>query len=533
MTADPTEPPDEDDPPMADIADWNADTVPQPPTSRHLRPVPTPTHDEPQDRDAEAAVIGALLTKPALLEQAARHLAPDELWNPRHEATWHAIAHLAGQGHPVTTITVANRLKTQGVQGVTTTDLHQLIHNTPPGALVDIGYHARLIHDQARLRAVLATARNLNQLVNEAQPDRVDDTMARALRLVTDTADDVHNGQADNTHAGRLINGADFLRDGADHIDAIWGTGDDVLWARGETLIIAGPQGTGKTTVAQQVALARIGVRGPWLLGYPITPSERVLYLAMDRPQQARRSIRRMVTDDQYDLLAQRLTVWKGPPPARIVDNPRALLELAREVGADTVVIDSVKDMAIGIASDEVGTAINMAMQEMLAADIDVLALHHPRKQAGDRVGKEPESIDDLYGSTFISAGSGSVISLFGQPGDPVVSFKHLKQPSEPVGPYELIHDHLNGITSISHGVDIVGMVRESGVHGITAIICAVSMFPNAMGDPSKSEIEKARRKLDTLVRGGHLVRSGGSKGSGSAARYHLAAYGTSAQEDE
>lgn len=39
---------------------------------------------------------------------------------------------------------------------------------------------------------------------------------------------------------------------------AWWGAGESVLAACGESLIIAGPQGTGKSTIAQQLALGRV-----------------------------------------------------------------------------------------------------------------------------------------------------------------------------------------------------------------------------------------------------------------------------------
>jgi hypothetical protein len=54
--------------------------------------------------------------------------------------------------------------------------------------------------------------------------------------------------------------GGAFVLDIADDVPAIWGSGDDVLWASGEPLTICGPQGVGKTTLAQQLALARAGV---------------------------------------------------------------------------------------------------------------------------------------------------------------------------------------------------------------------------------------------------------------------------------
>ena len=54
-----------------------------------------------------------------------------------------------------------------------------------------------------------------------------------------------------------LLDGAAFALDAPTHVEAVWGDGSRVLWAQGEPLMIAGPDGVGKTTIGQQLTLAR------------------------------------------------------------------------------------------------------------------------------------------------------------------------------------------------------------------------------------------------------------------------------------
>jgi flagellar biosynthesis GTPase FlhF len=64
--------------------------------------------------------------------------------------------------------------------------------------------------------------------------------------------------------AERLVRtrlGGDFILDEPEIIPAIWGQGERARWAEGEGILITGRQGVGKTTVAEQLVLRRIGLR--------------------------------------------------------------------------------------------------------------------------------------------------------------------------------------------------------------------------------------------------------------------------------
>jgi hypothetical protein len=52
---------------------------------------------------------------------------------------------------------------------------------------------------------------------------------------------------------------------------------------------------------------------------------------------------------------------------------------------------------------------------------------------------------------------------LTGEPGDPIIGFRHVKQPGDEVGPWRLLHDQRAGRLTIEHNVylpelaDVVG----------------------------------------------------------------------------
>jgi replicative DNA helicase len=304
----------------------------------------------------------------------------------------------------------------------------------------------------------------------------------------------------------QLASGEDFILSAPEHVPALWGRERDVLWAQGESLWLVGPQGIGKTSVLQQLSLRRAGVIASELLGLPVEhDAERlVLYLALDRPQQIARSFRRMV-DETSEL--RQLRVWRGPLPFNLAKTPELLAELVAQVGehygtpVGTLAIDSVKDIASPLSSDDVGAAVNRAIGLLIGTGIEVIAAHHQRKATSEN--KRPTSLSDVYGSTWLTAGAGSVLLLWGEPGDPIVDVAHLKQPAEDVGPFEIEHDHERGVSTRRDRVDAwIALQRADG--GITASDATRQVYGRK---PSRSEREKVRRKLERFVTEGSAER--------------------------
>ncbi|MEV4767769.1 AAA family ATPase [Micromonospora humida] len=315
----------------------------------------------------------------------------------------------------------------------------------------------------------------------------------------------------------RVQDGAAFLLDIPPTPPALWGKGEDILWARGEALMIAGPQGVGKTTVAGQLLRATVGLPGG-VLGFPVEPCQRrVLYLAMDRPEQARRNLARMFADAEDEIgrgyLAEILRFWSGPPPSDFAADPAGLLRLAEQHEADVVFVDSLKDAAVGLSKDEVGAGYNRARQLALAEGVQLVELHHTVKNGAD--GGKPNNINGIYGSTWLTSGAGSVVLLWGEPGDPVVDLVHLKQPMNEVGPLKVLHNRVTGLSEVfqDEDTDVVALARRCATTGVSVQEAAGCMF--SAEKPTRAQVEKARRKLRDLVRQGLLTERAATDGQG------------------
>ena len=444
----------------------------------------------PHNLEAEESVLGAMLLSRDAIAAAAASCSAEDFYKPAHAHVFAAITALYSRGEPADPVTVADELRRCGLADAVGDPavLVSLQVNTPSTA--NAGHYARIVEEHARLRRLQALGFEL------ACADSLAAATAAAARVGA-TADAAGPAAAD-----RLKSGARFVLDDRADLDPLWGSGDQVLWARGEELLIVGPAGVGKTTLALQLVGARLGLVGD-VLGMPVAQAEgRVLYLALDRPMQVRRAMRRLWREEHRAVLEDRLLVWEGPLPADLGRRPETLLALARQAKAGTVVVDSLKDASVKLSDDEVGGNTNRAVQHALAEGVDVLALHHQRKAQN---GARPTSLDDVYGSTWLTAGAGSVVLLWGAPGDPIVELTHLKQPAGEVGPLQVEHDHLAGTSMVFRGhVDPLVALRHAP-HGLTSVDLARAMFE--VEKPTDNQRKKAQRQLDRLVRDGRARR--------------------------
>lgn len=309
-----------------------------------------------------------------------------------------------------------------------------------------------------------------------------------------------YEARQDTRETVTAVSGSSFLFDLPDVTPARWGNGTEILWARGESCMIVGPPGVGKTTLTSQVVRGLLGLQET-VLGLSVQPAKRVLYLAMDRPQQIARAAARTFSKDQEHaaVIADRLMFWPGPPREDLALNQWAMLEMAQEFEADVIVVDSLKDAAVGLVEDGVGAGYNRARQNCLAHGVDVLELHHQKKAGTNHA--DPKTLADVYGSTWLTSGAGSVILLWGEAGDRTVELRHLKQPAEPVGPLDIVHDHMAGTSKRDKPVDLVSLAYRLGE--LTAKDAAAELHGL---DFSAADKKATARRLDKLVSQGKLA---------------------------
>lgn len=440
-------------------------------------------------------MLGAMMVTVDAIEVARTHLAPADFTGHRHDAIFGAILALHDRGEYATPIAVAAELG--GTDPAATK--RQLVRlQTDAPATVTTATHARIVAEAAHHRRIITAAGEIAECAYDSQPPPV-----RLLEEITSRA------RGDSTP---LQTGWQFLYGDTSAERVLWGSDDTVAWMGGESLLICGPIAVGKTTLCAQIVAGRLGLGPAECLGHPLEPAGRGLYLACDRPDQIARAFRRIIGPDARELLEERLPFWRGPLPADVTRDPTVLVTMARQYGAEFIVIDSLKDIATKIAEDEGGLAVNRAIQAVLAAGIDVLALHHQRK--GQSGGPKPKTLDDVYGSNWLTAGAGSVLLLWGTPGDASVELSHLKPPATPLGPLTVEHDHYTGRSTVAERPADPLTVLAHHPRGLSAV--ELAQILNGGAEPSKNQRTAVRNRLNRMVDRGLAHRDE----TGDVARY-------------
>lgn len=242
----------------------------------------------PHDRDAERAIIGAVLTAPKLF--ASIELQPADFYLPAHELIWESLAELHRHGQPADAISLGDYLWNKGLGQRTggRPYLHDCVATVPFSSFP--ANYAQIVADHAlsrRLLDALATAGSIAQGGDD--PDR-------KLELIEKLIGGVQNRRESDDLAD-LMSLDEFVdRDLGDEEWVIPG-----LLAREERLIVTGSEGLGKSTLIRQFAASVAGGMNP--VTSQIIPRQKVLYVDVENPERIMQrkmdDIRRVVRGHQ------------------------------------------------------------------------------------------------------------------------------------------------------------------------------------------------------------------------------------------
>ncbi len=212
----------------------------------------------PQDLEAEAAVLGALLIDGDALHRVTPLIKAEDFHRARHQFCFAACVAVFLRQEAIDQITVARELQTQGLleQVGGLPYLGQLISGTPTS--VNVEHYAAIVAETAAKRRVIAAGNRIAELGFDERSD-VDETMRQSVEVlfgVRPTADDrgfiplssLLDVYLEGDIGDVLLSDKPPVRTGYNNFDSLLGG-----MQRSDLLIVGARPGLGKSSLALNI----------------------------------------------------------------------------------------------------------------------------------------------------------------------------------------------------------------------------------------------------------------------------------------
>ncbi|HLE14811.1 MAG TPA: replicative DNA helicase [Anaerolineales bacterium] len=382
-------------------------------TITETKPSPGP-QIVPHSREAEEAVIGAVLINPDAYYDVAQFLQPEDFYIIRHRWIWQAFTHLHEQRIPIDFLTVSEELDQLGQLGEIGGPAYitALINNVPTSLHAEA--YGRVVEETAVRRRMLAAANEIAKLAYKEEAG-IDEVMNEAEKAIF--------GVSERRLTRDLQPIKQVLSDYYDRIDQLMRQEEDTLGVPtgfidldrllgglqpSDFLLIAGRPGMGKTAFMLSAAKTAAQVHKKHVA---------IFSLEMANEQVVQRLISQETGIDSHHLRTGKLTEDEWPLFAHAIEvlgDARIFLDdtpgltplqlrtkcrrLHLEFRIDLILVDYLQLMSGGIRSENRVQEVSYISRnmKMLARELNVplLAAAQLSRAVEQRADKEPQLSD-------------------------------------------------------------------------------------------------------------------------------------------
>lgn len=389
----------------------------------------------PQNQDAEASVIGAMLQSPKAIDTVAELLKGDEFYLESNEHMFKAILALVAKNEPVDEVTVASALEQRGLDGMRP-KLRELVVLMP--ATANVGHYAKLVRDAAARRAVIRKGQEIAELGWVGHHDGQE-----LIDLVQDQVFSLSAWRRDDTPAISEI-AADVYRE-LEHLHknpkALLGvtTSIDLLdhytrgLRKGALYILAATTGAGKSALANCITV-NLAIRRNLPVAFFSLEMSRMeiayrmisLLSGLDHDRLTRGEVR----GDEWPRLMEAIGKLAACPLHLETEASLTMAALRAKVrklakrpeGIGLVVVDYLQLVSADRSSEsrtrEVAEVARGLKQIAMATDVPVLALAQLNRQVDSRLTGKP-FLSDLRESGEIEQAADVVFFIWKDPDEP------------------------------------------------------------------------------------------------------------------
>lgn len=205
----------------------------------------------------------------------------------------------------------------------------------------------------------------------------------------------------------------------------------DLIHQKG-ILTLAGPPGVGKSQL--MIRFMEAMAKGQDFLKWKIDRPSRILYMSLEMPHEEMDYFLRVMNVEETESFLENVFIFPfGSTMSFLnVENQARIVDIVRQVKPDGIIIDSLGAAVGGNISDDTNILkffhfLKFTLARQFGCFFCII--HHPRKtQVGN---KNTDTLDDLFGSTYIAGQSTTVMSLRSKGGALELSNQKLRMAPE------------------------------------------------------------------------------------------------------
>jgi replicative DNA helicase len=381
------------------------------PTESNPSPAPQVV---PHSREAEEAVLGAVLINPEAYYDVAQFLQADDFYIHRHRWIWQAFARLHERRVPIDFLTITEELDQQGqLAEVGGPAYLTAITNNVPTSLHAEAY-GRLVEQTAIRRKMLEAANQIAKLAYQEET---------SVESVMDEAEKAVFGVSERRLTRDLQPIQQVLSEYYDRIDQLSQRGEDTFGVptgyidldrllgglqQSDFLIIAGRPGTGKTAFMLTAAKNAAQIHKKHVAVFSLEMSNEQLVqrlISQETGIDSQRLRTGKLNEDEWPLFTHAVEVL-GDTRIFLDDTPSLTplqmrtkaRRLHLEFGIDLVILDYIQLMSSGVRAENRVQEVSYISRnlKMLARELNVpvLAAAQLSRAIEQRTDKEPQLSD-------------------------------------------------------------------------------------------------------------------------------------------
>jgi replicative DNA helicase len=368
----------------------------------------------PQSREAEEAVIGAVLINPEAYYDVAHFLRGEDFFIHRHRWIWEVFTRLHERQIPIDFLTVSEELDQLGqlaeIGGPAY--LTALINNVPTS--LHAAAYGRIVEETAIRRRMLAAANDIAKLAYQQES---------SVEMVMDEAEKAVFGVSERRTTRDLQSIQQVLSDYYDRIDQLSRRGEETYGVPtgftdidrllggmqpSDFLIVAGRPGSGKTAFMLSAAKNAAQIHKKHVAVFSLEMSGEQLVqrmIAQETGIDSQRLRTAKLKEDEWALLAHAIEVLSNT--VVFLDDTPALTPLQMrtkcrrlhlEYGLDLILVDYLQLMSSGTRSENRVQEVSYISRNMKVMarelNVPVLAAAQLSRAVEQRADKEPQLSD-------------------------------------------------------------------------------------------------------------------------------------------